>query len=83
MSRLTIRHGGVLKCDIPKCEERYTTYSVVTKVRVQAANAGWARVKGKSIQDHEGHILATGAKKVDLCPTHKPKPAMTGKDGSP
>lgn len=83
MSRLTIRHGGVVKCDMPKCEQRFTTYSVVAKAREQAASAGWARVRGASVQDHEGHILAEKGRKVDLCPSCKPKPKMTGKADSP
>jgi hypothetical protein len=62
----SIRHGGVLRCDMVKvvetknaivfkneCEERFVSYSVSSLVRAQAANADWARVKVK----------------VDLCPT--------------
>lgn len=72
MSRVTIRNGGVLKCDMPKCVATFVTYSVVSKVREQAAADGWARVSGKSVKDRDGHILST--KLVDLCPNCKPKP---------
>ncbi len=72
MSRVTIRHGGVVKCEMPGCTQRFVTYSVASKAREQAANAGWARVSGKSIIDRDGHILST--KLVDLCPSCKPKP---------
>ncbi len=77
MSRRTIRHGGVVACDMPKCSSTFTTYSVVSLARAQAADAGWARIKGKSVKDDEGHILRDGAKKVDLCPSCKPKPKMS------
>lgn len=72
MSRVTIPHGGVVKCDMPGCTARFTTYSVVSKAREQAANVGWARINGKKVRDDEGHILST--RLVDLCPAHKPTP---------
>lgn len=82
MSRRKIPYGGVLKCDMPGCGETFTTYSVVTLARKQAVDAGWARVKGRTIQDGEGHSLESGARKIDLCPTHKPRPIMEGAKAS-
>ncbi len=72
MSRHTIKNGGVVKCDMPKCGASFVTYSVASKAREQAANAGWSRVNGTTVKDPDGHILST--KLVDLCPGHKPKP---------
>lgn len=54
MSRRSIRHGGVVACDMPGCRETYTTYSVVTLARGQAARAGWHRVRGSTVRDQGG-----------------------------
>lgn len=78
MSRRSIRHGGVVACDMPGCRETYTTYSVVTLARGQAARAGWHRVRGSTVRDQGGHLLASGSAKVDLCPEHGPAPRMAG-----
>lgn len=78
----SIRHGGVLRCDMVKvvetkddivfkneCSERFVTYSVSSLVRAQAANADWARVKVKLVK-WPGNPPASDNKKVDLCPKH-------------
>jgi hypothetical protein len=71
VSRIKIQHGGVVRCDIPHCNERFTTYSWLVRARAQAKTAGWWRLRGSLIVvDTEGHILASGARKVDLCPAH-------------
>lgn len=74
MSRVTIKNGAVLKCDMPKCPNTFVTYSIVGKARTHPAPAGWDRINGKKVQDPDGHILST--KLVDLCPQHKPKPRV-------
>lgn len=79
--RQTIRHGGVVKCDVPGCKEQFTTYSVVAKAREQAANVGWTRPKLRTMPGWEEFGLGEGRGKViDCCPSCKPKPRMTGKD---
>jgi hypothetical protein len=78
----SIRHGGVVRCDMVKvvetkktiafkgeCEERFISYSVSSLVRAQAANADWARVKVKLVK-WPGNPPAGDNKKVDLCPKH-------------
>ncbi len=78
MTRTTIPHGGVVKCEMPGCAERFTTYSVASMARQQALNAGWARISGKAVRDKDGHILST--KLVDLCPKCKPAINFSGPD---
>jgi len=70
MSRIKITHGGVVRCDIPNCPERFTTYSLLRLTRWQASKAGWHRPRGASVLDADGLKAATGNRKVDLCPTH-------------
>jgi hypothetical protein len=41
----SIRHGAVVRCDIPGCDETFTTYSVSSLARVQAAAVGFKRLK--------------------------------------
>jgi len=78
----SIRHGGVVRCDMVKvvetkndivfkneCGERFVSYSVSSLVRAQAANADWARVKVKLVK-WPGNPPAGDNKKVDLCPKH-------------
>lgn len=65
-----------VKCDIIDCKAEYFTYSAATKAREQAANEGWARISGREIRFEDGTILSS--KKVDLCPSCKPKPRILG-----
>lgn len=82
MSRVPIRHGGVVKCDLvhvhevrgnlvfdPLCDETFTTYSMASLCRKQAANVGWVRVFVRKVK-WPGDPPSAGAKKVDLCPAH-------------
>lgn len=50
--RVSIRHGAVVKCDVPNCKESYTTYSIVTLARTQA---GGGRV-GKTQARHDAGL---------------------------
>lgn len=74
----TIRHGATLKCDVPSCTSSFTTYSVSSKVREQAALAGWSRLPGSQAFDAKGNALGSSKIKVDVCPACKPKPRMEG-----
>jgi len=75
----SIRHGGVVRCDMAfvdgeqnfknECSERFVTYSVASLARSQAANADWERVKVKLVK-WPGNPPAGDNKKVDLCPKH-------------
>jgi len=82
VSRIKIRHGGVVKCDMVtvtetesdvffenECEERFTTYSLLSRARKQAKEAGWVRKKVARVA-WPGLPPAADAKKVDLCPAH-------------
>ncbi len=82
MTRVPIRHGGVVKCDLvhvhekngnlvfePLCEEAFTTYSMASLCRRQAAAVGWIRVAVRKVK-WPGDPPAGPAKKVDLCPAH-------------
>lgn len=82
MSKSSIRHGGVVRCDMvtvietPKgfafteeCEEKFTTYSVSKMAREQALGAKWVRVKVSRVK-WPGNPPAENSKKVDLCPGH-------------
>lgn len=70
-----IRHGAVIKCEVPGCLASFTTYSVSSLARQQAADAGWVRVKGTTVRIPDVYL---GRGKVDICPEHKPKPVMEG-----
>lgn len=51
MIRRSIPFGGVVACDMPGCSSKFTTYSVVTLARKQAAADGWDRIKGSMVTD--------------------------------
>ena len=76
MARRSISNGGVLACDADGCPEKFTTYSMLSLTRAQAANVGWSRVPATAAMDEKGKVVANGfgKKKVDLCPKHKPVP---------
>lgn len=79
MSRTTIRHGAVVHCDVPKCANTFTTYSVVTIAREQAGGAGWSRLKLGEMPGWEEYELGSNRRKViDVCPSCKPVPRMEG-----
>jgi hypothetical protein len=82
MSRVSIRHGAVVKCDLVTvretplsvffenpCKETFTTYSIAGLARSQAAKDGWARVKAGKVK-WPGMPIAAPSKKVDLCAGH-------------
>jgi hypothetical protein len=77
-----IGYGAILRCDIvtvvdteadltfkDRCDERFYTGSISSLVRIQARNAGWARVKTKLIK-WPGLPPQADHKKVDVCPRH-------------
>lgn len=75
--KTTIRHGAVVSCDVPKCDAKFTTYSVSTIAREQAGGAGWSRLKLGEMPGWEDFGLGSKkSKKLDVCPGCKPKPRM-------
>ncbi len=75
----SIRHGGKVCCDMVfvdrdenwknECRETFVSYSVSSIVRIQAANAGWSRVKAKFVKWPGLPPMGPG-KRADLCPDH-------------
>lgn len=76
MARRAIPYGGVVACDADGCKETFTTYSLASLSRKQAAAVGWLRIKATLAKDARGNPVAGGFgnKLVDLCPNHKPVP---------
>lgn len=76
--KATIRHGAVVRCDVPKCKsEPFTTYSVSTIAREQAGGAGWSRRKLSEFTGWtEWGYGSSGRKVIDVCPACKPRPRM-------
>lgn len=75
----TIRHGAVVHCDIPGCDETFTTYSVSSLARKQAADAGFVRLKMGGLPGWEEFGLGSKRSKVlDVCKAHVPRPRMEG-----
>ena len=82
MSKRSIRHGGVVSCDMQtvvetpnsittkdRCPETFTTYSESRLARGQAQNEKWTRVKAKRVK-WPGISPTKPSCKVDLCPGH-------------
>lgn len=77
--RKTIRHGATLHCDVPGCASMFTTYSVVSLCRLQAANASWGRIKLGAMWQWESFGLGSSkTKRIDVCPEHVPRSVMEG-----
>lgn len=74
--RSKIRHGGIVKCDVPDCTETFTTYSVLSLSRQQAALAGWLRIKLKTMRGWEQWEIGKGSRAIDVCPGHRPTSIM-------
>lgn len=75
----TIRHGGVVRCDVPNCPETFTTYSVSRLARRQAADVGWTRPKLRQMPDWENFGLGGGQGEEDrLLPVVSPGPSHVG-----
>ncbi len=71
MTRVSIRHGGLLKCagkdeSGKPCSHRFYTYSILKLVRTQAAAIGWTR----QIAWHITGDRSDGRDKADCCPEH-------------
>lgn len=62
--RSSIRHGGIVKCDAPKCAARFTSYSMLSIIRLQARGVGWMRVPAWQV------IGAEHPNPHDVCPLH-------------
>ncbi len=52
--KTTIRFGATLRCDMPGCAALFTTYSVSSLVRKQAAHEGWARLPASQVRTLDG-----------------------------
>lgn len=71
MTRVSIRHGGLLKCagktlDSKPCPVRFHTYSIFRLTRTQAKAAGWTR----QVAWHITGNREDGLNKADACPQH-------------
>lgn len=82
MSKISIRHGAVIRCDIVhvretateiifenECKSQFVTYSVPAVARKQALTAGWQRTKIRYVT-WTGEPPGEPKKKVDVCPDH-------------
>lgn len=71
MTRVSIRHGGMLKCagrdaSGKACQTRFHTHSLFRLTRTQATAAGWTR----QIAWHITGNREDGVAKADACPEH-------------
>ncbi|HEX7941416.1 MAG TPA: hypothetical protein VF488_06400, partial [Gemmatimonadaceae bacterium] len=64
--------GGVITCDHPGCEARFVSYSMISKLRPQAKNAGWGRVHSRFVVPPGEEYMT---EQSDICPDHVPAAA--------
>lgn len=66
---------NMLRCDVPGCESRFYSASVLPMIRTQAVLAGWARISANKV-NVGGEPLGSYRQRVDICPSCQPAPVM-------
>jgi hypothetical protein len=73
MSRSTANHQTVIRCDSPVCpsraeqQDRFITYSIALRARLQARAAGWQRLPAWTVTTED-----SPRRLYDICPQEAP-----------